>query len=363
MNDFQNGSPVGDNAGAHADQTNRGLSEPGRFIIYEILLFFLAFAGVIKYGVLTYIFASLSVGLLAAMTVLRFTPVNLIGTLLGLITAGIFNFSPMIFAAAVLYIFPFIPLCICVRRSAGRGITALLTSAAFLLSLGVMLCVDVIMTKGSLSIQSFSGYFSDIAYALSEYITTIYKQYYTLLEENTSAGALDALKLNEIASSAEEFSKQIISQVYFSSVAAVSVICLALGYASTYILRTHLLKSNMLLSRFRDGWKLSLSLASAIVLFASSVAAVLFTLDSSPVIYVTALNIRIIMSSIYLVYGFNVLCSYISKREEVLGGYFKVTAIIMMILFCSSIYIVLPVIGFIAVVSNEYNKRKNAHKH
>jgi len=323
-----------------------------KILLYQAALFLLAFLGGTLGGLLPFIFGIVSSGITVYLLLLRPTPLAFAGGLLGHTVSMIVGFSYNSVMMLIFYLAPVLPLFITVLRCGGKKLSeyrglfsgegieefasspasrrtsALMCSLVYFLLFLLMIGADVIAFSGVLTLESIKNYATAV-------IGSVYD---TTVEMYLAAGiAEDAVP--------KEMIEQAIQLIYLLSVAFGAMICLSCGYGITVVLNRVLKTNGIKRYVFPEGYDLQLSAVSAFVFIGVLLAYTFSSVDGNAAVYVAAYNLKIIFTHIFMVYGFSRLLQRIGKLEERYGSYFRLAAIVVIIMLSGLIYTVLPIYG------------------
>ena len=334
----------------------------------QAALLLLSFLGFGYVSPLSYIFGVYSSASIVSQLILKPTPFVFAGTVLGFLLSLIKGFSVEGIFMLVFYLLPVIPLYVCTLRCGKVGVASYgglygengertqfalngysktvmsgIMSGVYFALFAFAFILSVISVKGTFGIEAIKDYISsymDLLYTSSE-------ELYTAM-----AGA------SETAVPVETI-KQAIQTFYLLSVSFVAVICFSCGYFSTIFLKMSLRASNVLDKVFPCGYKLQLSVVSAIVYIAVCTIHMFLSFGNDAAMYFVFYNLKIILTHIFLAYGFERAMSFLEDRSEMYGGYFKVTAIIAALMLSVLLYTLLPALGALSVVRKAMKAMKD----
>ena len=327
----------------------------------QFALFLAAFFGFGFISPLSYVFGIYSSASIVGQLIRKPSPIAFAGTVLGFLLSLFASFSVESIFMLVFYLLPVIPLYICTLRCGkisvasygglyredggctvfalngySKTVTAGVMSAVYFALFAFAFALSVIAVNGTFGIDSIKDY-------ISSYMDLLY----TASEELFSAMAATGE-----ATIPTETIKQAIQTVYLLSVSFVVVLCFSCGYFSTVFLKMSLKSGKILDKVFPCGYKLQISFISAIVYILISTIHMLLSFGNDASMYFVFYNLKIILTHIFLAYGFERAMDFLEDRSELYGAYFKITAIIAALMLSMLLYTILPAVGALVILRN-----------
>jgi len=335
------------------------------YIALQIVCFVGVVFGSMSPGLLTGVFAVICPACAAYLFHMKPSPVSLIGYAAGFVLSGILSFSYYIFVVFFMYTLPFVILFFVTARGTGRKLssytgfscldgtfpencpdsrrsvaTALLT-AAYFASFAVVFVTEVITVRGGFSGEIVFGYLDSIADGVKTAMTDAY----------LSMGvAPDQIPVDSITDA--------IQRVYAVSPGLVGTTCFVSAYFTTALFGRLAVRGGKSRLIFRDGWKFKLTVPSAVMFFVIFIGYVVSGAGNSALIYYAAVNLKIIMSHIFMFYGLGAVGDVLEEHEAGMGRSFRLTVYVVLVLFAGLMYVLLPIFGAYRIFRDEYLKRR-----
>ena len=155
--------------------------------------------------------------------------------------------------------------------------------------------------KGTFGIEAVKDYvnsFMDLLYSASEEIIA-----------SMNTGVEEAVSTETI--------KQAIQTMYLLSVSFIAVLCFSCGYFSTVFFKMSLRSAGVLEKVFPCGYKLKISFVSAVVYILICTFHLFLTFGNDAEMYFVFYNLKIIITHIFLAYGFERAMEFLEELENV----------------------------------------------
>ncbi|MBE6551097.1 MAG: hypothetical protein E7665_03055 [Ruminococcaceae bacterium] len=337
------------------------------YLKHQVSLLLLAFFGFGYISPLSYVFGIWSSASIVSRLIRKPSPFVFAGTLIGFVLSLFKSVSTESIFMLLFYLLPVIPLYLCTLRCTGvkisgykgfcgengvlteykpndysKTLTAGVMSAVYFALFAFAFALSVISFKGTFGIEAVKDYvnsFMDLLYSASEEIIA-----------SMNTGVEEAVSTETI--------KQAIQTMYLLSVSFIAVLCFSCGYFSTVFFKMSLRSAGVLEKVFPCGYKLKISFVSAVVYILICTFHLFLTFGNDAEMYFVFYNLKIIITHIFLAYGFERAMEFLEERSEVYGGYFKVTAIIAALMLSMLLYSILPPLGVLYIIRNTMNSLK-----